>query len=160
MRFKLLEPNYGYVRISQFQERTVASLNEAIQKLHKENKGALKGLILDLRDDPGGLLNGAVGVSAAFLPQGAKVVSTKGRNGKDGMNLTAIPNDYILLSGHTDPLAGLPTETKNIPVTVLINSGSASASEIAGALQDHKRAVIVGTQSFGKGSVQNRITAF
>ena len=122
--------------------------------MHKENKGALKGLILDLRDDPGGLLNGAVGVSAAFLPQGAKVVSTKGRNGKDGMNLTAIPNDYIL-SGHTDPLAGLPTETKNIPVTVLINSGSASASEIvAGALQDHKRAVIVGTQSFGKGSVQ------
>ena len=154
VRFKLLEPNYGYVRISQFQERTVASLNEAVQKLHKENKGALKGLILDLRDDPGGLLNGAVGVSAAFLPQGAKVVSTKGRNGKDGMNLTAIPNDYIL-SGHTDPLAGLPTETKNIPVTVLINSGSASASEIvAGALQDHKRAVIVGTQSFGKGSVQ------
>ena len=154
VRFKLLEPNYGYVRISQFQERTVASLNEAIKKLHKENNGALKGLVLDLRDDPGGLLNGAVGVSAAFLPSNAKVVSTKGRGGKDGMSLSATPNDYIL-SGQTDPLAGLPTETKSIPVTVLINSGSASASEIvAGALQDHKRAVIVGTQSFGKGSVQ------
>ena len=111
-------------------------------------------MILDLRDDPGGLLNGAVGVSAAFLPEGAKVVSTKGRDGKDGMSLSALPKDYIF-SGHADPLKGLPSEVKNIPVTVLINSGSASASEIvSGALQDHKRAVIVGTQSFGKGSVQ------
>ena len=154
VRSKLIEPGYGYIRISQFQERTVGSLREAVQKLTKENKAPLQGLILDLRDDPGGLLNGAVGVSAAFLPEGAKVVSTKGRDGKDGMSLSALPKDYIF-SGHADPLKGLPSEIKNIPVTVLINSGSASASEIvAGALQDHKRAVIVGTQSFGKGSVQ------
>ena len=154
VRSKLIEPGYGYIRISQFQERTVASLREAVQKLTKENKAPLQGLILDLRDDPGGLLNGAVGVSAAFLPEGAKVVSTKGRDGKDGMSLSALPKDYIF-SGHADPLKGLPSEVKNIPLTVLINSGSASASEIvSGALQDHKRAVIVGTQSFGKGSVQ------
>ena len=154
VRYKLLEPGYGYIRITQFQERTVATLNEAAQKLAKENKGPLKGLILDLRDDPGGLLNAAVGVSAAFLPENAKVVSTKGRDGKEGMVLNARQEDYIITSGG-DPLKGLPAELKNIPLTVLVNSGSASASEIvAGALQDHKRAAIVGTQSFGKGSVQ------
>ncbi|KLT72538.1 peptidase S41 [Neisseria arctica] len=154
VRHHLLEPGYGYIRISQFQERTVPALNESAKALVKQNGGPLKGLVLDLRDDPGGLLNGAVGVSAAFLPADAAVVSTKGRNGKDGMKLKANPEDYMLASGK-DPLAGLPAELKSIPLTVLINSGSASASEIvAGALQDHKRAVIVGTQSFGKGSVQ------
>ena len=158
VRSKLLEPGYGYIRINQFQERTVASLNENAQKLAKENKAPLKGLILDLRDDPGGLLNGAVGVSAAFLPADVKVVSTKGRDGKEGMVLKARRDDYILSHGSKDPLSGLPAELKNIPLTVLINSGSASASEIvAGALQDHKRAVIVGVQSFGKGSVQSVI---
>lgn len=157
VRHHLIEPGYGYIRITQFQERTVAALNEAAQALAKQNGGALKGLILDLRDDPGGLLNGAVGVSAAFLQDNANVVSTKGRDGKAGMVLKAAPEDYILSAGK-DPLDGLPAELKTIPVTVLINSGSASASEIvAGALQDHKRAVIVGTQSFGKGSVQTVI---
>ena len=158
VRHHLLEPNYGYIRVSQFQERTVAGINEAAKALIKANKGApLKGIILDLRDDPGGLLDGAVGVSAAFLPADAKVVSTKGRDGKEGMVLKARPEDYIRTSGR-DPLADLPAELKTIPMTVLINSGSASASEIvAGALQDHKRAVAVGTQSFGKGSVQTLI---
>ena len=158
VRHHLLEPNYGYIRVSQFQERTVAGINEAAKALIKANKGApLKGIILDLRDDPGGLLDGAVGVSAAFLPADAKVVSTKGRDGKEGMVLKARPEDYIRTSGK-DPLADLPAELKTIPMTVLINSGSASASEIvAGALQDHKRAVVVGTQSFGKGSVQTLI---
>ena len=153
VRHHLLEPNYGYIRVSQFQERTVAGINEAAKALIKANKGApLKGIILDLRDDPGGLLDGAVGVSAAFLPADAKVVSTKGRDGKEGMVLKARPEDYIRTSGR-DPLADLPAELKTIPMTVLINSGSASASEIvAGALQDHKRAVVVGTQSFGKGN--------
>ena len=154
VRHYLLEPGYGYIRVSQFQERTVPALNEAAQALEKENKGPLKGVILDLRDDPGGLLNGAVGVSAAFLKPNDLVVSTKGRNGKEGMSLKATPEDYMISSGK-DPLANLPSELKTIPLTVLINSGSASASEIvSGALQDHKRAVLVGTQSFGKGSVQ------
>lgn len=157
VRHHLLEKDYGYIRVSQFQERTVAALNEAAQALVKENKGLLKGIILDLRDDPGGLLNGAVGVSAAFLQPDVTVVNTKGRNKKEGMVLKATAEDYITTSGK-DPLAGLPAELKTIPMTVLINAGSASASEIvAGALQDHKRAVVVGTQSFGKGSVQTLI---
>lgn len=157
VRHHMLEPNYGYVRISQFQERTVPALAEAIAALTAENKQPLKGLILDLRDDPGGLLNGAVGVSAAFLKSGSAVVSTKGRDNKPAMSLKAVPEDYIMAAG-IDPLANLPAEIKSIPMTVLINSGSASASEIvAGALQDHKRAVIVGTRSFGKGSVQSVI---
>ncbi len=155
VRSHLLEPGIGYVRITQFQQPTVALLNENIQKLVKENKGNLKGLILDLRDDPGGLLTGAVGVSAAFLPEGSKIVSTKGRDGKEGMKLKATQDDYAM-GESKDPLAGLPANLKDIPITILINSGSASASEIvAGALQDHKRAVLVGTPSFGKGSVQS-----
>lgn len=158
VRHHLIEPDYGYIRVSQFQERTVESVNTAAKELVKENKGKpLKGLVLDLRDDPGGLLTGAVGVSAAFLPSEAVVVSTKGRDGKDGMVLKAVPEDYVYGMGG-DPLAGIPAELKTIPMAVLVNSGSASASEIvAGALQDHKRAVIVGTQSFGKGSVQTLI---
>lgn len=157
VRHHLLEPGYGYIRVSQFQERTVPGITEAAKDLTKLNKGPLKGLILDLRDDPGGLLNGAVGVSAAFLKPDVNVVSTKGRDGKAGMVLKATPEDYLLSAGK-DPLSGLPVELKTIPLSVLINSGSASASEIvAGALQDHKRAVVVGTQSFGKGSVQTVI---
>ena len=155
VRHHLLENGYGYVRVSQFQERTVPAVAEALAALIKENKAPLKGVVLDLRDDPGGLLNGAVGVSAVFLQPEQTVVSTKGRDNKQGMVLKARPEDYLLAPG-SDPLAKLPAEIKNIPVAVLINSGSASASEIvAGALQDHKRAVLVGTRSFGKGSVQS-----
>ncbi|ULJ62925.1 S41 family peptidase [Wielerella bovis] len=157
VRSHLLEEGYGYVRVSQFQERTVPSVVDAVLNLTKENGTALKGLVLDLRDDPGGLLNGAVGVSAVFLQPENTVVSTKGRDNKQAMLLKARPEDYLLAAG-TDPLENLPSEIKTMPVTVLINSGSASASEIvAGALQDHKRAVIVGTRSFGKGSVQSLI---
>ncbi|MBH5329858.1 S41 family peptidase [Eikenella sp. S3360] len=155
VRHDIIEPGYGYLRISQFQERTVPAMAEALQEMRRSNGGPLKGLVLDLRDDPGGLLNGAVGVSSAFLQNNQLVVSTKGRDGKENMSLKATPADYQI-GGGSDPLATLPAEFKNIPITVLINSGSASASEIvAGALQDHKRAVIVGTQSFGKGSVQS-----
>lgn len=155
VRSHLLENHVGYIRVSQFQERTVPSVAEAVKSLTKENGGALRGIVLDLRDDPGGLLNGAVGVSAVFLQPENVVVSTKGRDNKQKMLLKARPEDYLLSAG-TDPLANLPTEIKTMPITVLINSGSASASEIvAGALQDHKRAVIVGTRSFGKGSVQS-----
>lgn len=155
VRHHLIEPDYGYIRISQFQERTIESMADSIMQLSKENANPLKGLILDLRDDPGGLLNAAVGVSAVFLKRDDVVVSTKGRDHRPNMLLTAKPEDYLLKSG-SDPLAKLPAEMKTIPLTILINSGSASASEIvAGALQDHQRAVVVGTRSFGKGSVQS-----
>ncbi|WP_257012147.1 S41 family peptidase, partial [Snodgrassella alvi] len=141
VRYKLLEPDYGYVRITQFQEHTVSLLADAIKDLEKQNKQPLKGLVLDLRDDPGGLLNSAVGVSAVFLKPGVKVVSTKNRDKKEGMVLKAIPKDYVVKGN--DPLVNMPEEIKTIPITVLVNSGTASASEIvSGALQDYKRAVI------------------
>ncbi|WP_239324013.1 S41 family peptidase [Snodgrassella gandavensis] len=156
VRYKLLEPDYGYIRITQFQEHTVSLLADAIKNLEQQNKQPLKGLVLDLRDDPGGLLNSAVGVSSVFLKPGVKVVSTKNRDKKEGMVLKAIPKDYVVKGN--DPLINMPDELKTIPITVLVNSGTASASEIvSGALQDYKRAVIVGTQSFGKGSVQTVI---
>lgn len=152
VKSKLIEPGYGWVRITQFQETTIPSLAKHLNDLYKQ--GNLKGLVLDLRNDPGGLLNGAVGVSAAFLPPGAKVVSTDGRTPDAKQEYTAAPEDY-LRGTREDPLKSLPAAIKNVPMVVLVNSGSASASEIvAGALQDHKRAVVMGTQSFGKGSVQ------
>lgn len=154
VKFKLVEPGYGYVRITQFQEHTGELLVEALQKIYTENKGPLKGLVLDLRNDPGGLLNGAVGVSAAFLKPGSLVVYTEGRAEDSKMRLTASREDY-LRPMQADYLKSLPEGVKNVPLVVLVNGGSASASEIvAGALQDHKRAVIMGTQTFGKGSVQ------
>jgi carboxyl-terminal processing protease len=108
-----------------------------------------------LRNDPGGLLTGAVGVSAAFLPKDALVVYTEGRTEDAKMHLTASPENYLRGGGRIDYLKELPENFKKIPMVVLVNGGSASASEIvAGALQDHKRAVILGTQTFGKGSVQ------
>ncbi len=155
IKSQLAEPDYGYVRITQFQEHTVEDLSKAITTLYKENKKPLKGLIVDLRNDPGGLLNAAVGVSATFLPQDALVVYTEGRRPESKIKLFARKEFYIR-SETEDPLAKLPAEIKGVPLVVLINGGSASASEIvAGALQDHKRAIIVGTQSFGKGSVQS-----
>ena len=139
VRSKLLDQNFGYIRISQFQSKTKAGLEKEIKKLVAENKNKdLKGLILDLRNNPGGLLTSAVEVSDAFLEKG-KIVFTKGRN----------------KNSKTEFNASKTTISKEIPLIVIINSGSASASEIvAGALQDHKRAIIVGSKSFGKGSVQ------
>lgn len=155
VKSKLLEPGYGYVRITQFQEHTTENLAEAIASMTKQNKQPLKGLVLDLRDDPGGLLTSAVGVSAAFLPKDALVVYTEGRTADAKMKLTASAQNYGR-PGMPDPLSVLPQETHKVPLVVLVNGGSASASEIvAGALQDHKRAVLVGTQTFGKGSVQS-----
>ena len=152
VKSKLIEPGYGWVRVSQFQEHTVETMVKHIAALYKD--GPLKGLVLDLRNDPGGLLNGAVGVSAAFLPSKALVVSTDGRTEDARRKFVASPEDYIRGRGD-DLLRGLPADIKNVPMVVLVNGGSASASEIvAGALQDHKRATIMGTQTFGKGSVQ------
>jgi carboxyl-terminal processing protease len=155
VKSKLADPGYGFVRITQFQEHTGENLAKALKDLVKQNKEPLKGLVLDLRNDPGGLLTGAVGVSAAFLPAESLVVYTEGRTEDAKMRLTATPENYLRGNGKDDYLAGLPESIKTVPLVVLVNGGSASASEIvAGALQDHKRAVIMGTQTFGKGSVQ------
>jgi carboxyl-terminal processing protease len=155
VKSKLVDPGYAFVRITQFQEHTGENLATALEKLLKQSNNKLKGLVLDLRNDPGGLLTGSVGVSAAFLPNDALVVYTEGRTDDAKMRLNATPADYLRGTGKSDYLKNLPPIFKTIPMVVLINGGSASASEIvAGALQDHKRAVIMGTQSFGKGSVQ------
>ena len=138
VRSRSLEPGYGYVRISQFQVRTGENLREEIGKLQADADGGLKGLVLDLRNNPGGVLSAAVSVSDAFLDSGT-IVYTEGR--MDDAELTFSAKGSDVLDG--------------TPLVVLVNGGSASASEIvAGALQDHRRAVIMGEKTFGKGSVQ------
>jgi len=155
VKSKLLEPGYAYFRVSQFQEHTGETLARSIEKHFKENGGPMRGIVLDLRNDPGGLLNGAVAVSSAFLPTGALVVYTDGRTEDSKMKLSASPENYLRGRAKEDFLKKLPPEAKTVPMVVLVNAGSASASEIvAGALQDHKRAVIMGQTTFGKGSVQ------
>ncbi|HRP24723.1 MAG TPA: S41 family peptidase [Thauera sp.] len=152
VRSKVIEPGFGYLRVAQFQENTAAAVVDHLNKLAAE--GEMRGLVLDLRNDPGGLLHGAVGVSAAFLPANTLVVSTDGRTEDAKREYRAIPADY-LRGTRNDFLRGLPAAAKDVPMVVLVNAGSASASEIvAGALQDHKRATVMGTQTFGKGSVQ------
>lgn len=142
VRYTLMAGGYGYVRIAQFQEKTDDDLSKALKTLKEENKGELKGLVLDLRNDPGGLLDQAVKVADHFVPEGQMIVYTEGREKDSKMQFTA-------KKGGKEP---------NYPIVVVINGGSASASEIvSGALQDHKRAIILGTQSFGKGSVQTII---
>ena len=154
VKSKLIEPGYAYIRVTQFQEQTGENLAKAIEKLFKESTVPMKGLVLDLRNDPGGLLNGAVAVSAAFLPSDSLVVYTDGRTHDAKMKLKASP-EYYLRNIKKDYLKKLPPEIKTVPMITLVNGGSASASEIvAGALQDHKRSVVMGTQTFGKGSVQ------
>ncbi len=155
VKYKLPEPGYAYLRVTQFQEHSGEDLAKAIKALREQNKGPLKGLVLDLRNNPGGLITAAVGISAAFVPKDALVVYTEGRTEDAKMRLTANPANYARGGESADFLKDLPDDIKTLPMVVLINGGSASASEIvAGALQDHKRAVIMGTQSFGKGSVQ------
>ena len=134
----MLDPGYGYVRISQFQSRTGDNLREALEELEEESDGPLKGLVLDLRNNPGGVLSAAVSVSDAFLKNGI-IVYTEGRLDDAKLKFNAKPTDIL----------------HGAPLVVLVNGGSASASEIvAGALQDHQRAIIMGTKTFGKGSVQ------
>ena len=133
---RMLEPGYGYVRITNFQSRTTTDLLKAVSDLQKQ--GRLKGMVLDLRNNPGGVLNGAVGVSDAFISDGL-IVYTEGRIDDSSHRYLATPGDSL----------------NGAPLIVLLNGGSASASEIvAGAIQDHKRGIIMGTKSFGKGSVQ------
>ena len=154
VKAKLLEPGYGYFRVTQFQEHTGELLAKHIDEVFKKSNVPMKGIVLDLRNDPGGLLNAAVAVSAAFLPPNSLVTYTEGRTDDAKMRLMAVPEHY-LRGSKDDFLKRLPNDVKKVSMVVLVNGGSASASEIvAGALQDHKRAVVMGTQSFGKGSVQ------
>jgi carboxyl-terminal processing protease len=151
VRSKMLPDNIGYIRIAQFQEKTGIDLVRHLKELGE--KGAPRGLILDLRNDPGGLLTSAIGVSAAFLKPDTLVVSTDGRAPDSKQKYLSNPADYA--RGERDYLVGLPAWVKTVPMVVLVNVGSASASEIvAGALQDHKRATVMGNRTFGKGSVQ------
>src|SRR5881296_1190444 len=153
VKSKTIEPGYVWVRVSQFQEATAENLVKQLDALFRA--GQVKGLVLDLRNDPGGLLHGAVAVSAAFLPQKSLVVSTDGRAEDARKKFYASPDDYVRGSRGEDVLKSIPSAVKTVPMVVLVNGGSASASEIvAGALQDHKRATVIGTQTFGKGSVQ------
>lgn len=138
VKHRILEPGYGYVRVTQFQADSGKSLNKAVRKLKASAKGKLKGMVLDLRNNPGGVLPAAVAISDAFLTDGL-IVYTEGRAADSRLRYTATPADIL----------------DGTPLVVLVNGGSASASEIvAGALQDHQRAVIMGTKTFGKGSVQ------
>jgi carboxyl-terminal processing protease len=138
VKSRMLEDGFGYVRISQFQSKTAENMVDAIEGLKKESDGALKGMVLDLRNNPGGVLNGAVAVSDAFLKKGL-IVYTEGRVSDSKLRFNATPDDVL----------------DTAPIVILVNQGSASASEIvSGALQDHHRAIIVGTPTFGKGSVQ------
>jgi carboxyl-terminal processing protease len=157
VKAKTIEPGYAVIKVTQFQEQTGENLAQAIQQMYKENPQGLKGLVLDLRNDPGGLLNSAVAVSAAFLPKDVLVVYTDGRTEDAKMRLFATRENYLRGGPfREDYLAKLPEASKTVPMVILVNQGTASASEIvAGALQDHKRATIMGTQTFGKGSVQS-----
>lgn len=153
VKAKFIEPGIAYVRITSFQERTIPDLAKKLNELAGENP-QLKGLVLDLRNNGGGLLQGAVGVSAAFLPTDTLIVSTKGQT-EEATQVFKSTFDNYRLSENNDALAQLSPVFKKVPLVVLVNAFSASASEIvAGALQDHKRATIIGKTTFGKGSVQ------
>ena len=148
----MVEPGYAWLRVSQFQDRTVEDFVRKLEEIYKAEP-ELKGLVLDLRNDPGGLLDAAVALSAAFLPSDVTVVTTNGQLADSRATFKASPEYYVRRGA--DPLRRLPAAVKSVPLVVLVNEGSASASEIvAGALQDHKRATIMGSQTFGKGSVQ------
>jgi carboxyl-terminal processing protease len=139
VKSRTLEPGYAYIRIAHFQSRTPEDLLKAVKKLREESKEGIKGVVMDLRNNPGGVLTASVAVSDAFLEQG-KIVYTLGRSKVSQLEYKASPGDVLL----------------GVPMVVLVNGGSASASEIvAGALQDHRRAIVMGSRTFGKGSVQS-----
>jgi len=141
VRHELLEKNYGYIRLSQFQEKTDGEFEKAVKALEEESKGSLKGLVLDLRNNPGGLLDQAVKISDRFIDSGL-IVSVEGRKEDQKLKFYAHPDGNLA----------------RYPLIVLVNGGSASGAEIvAGAIQDHGRGILVGTQTFGKGSVQTII---
>ncbi len=157
VKARLIEPGYAWLRLIQFQDRSVEDVVKKLEDLYQEDHN-LKGLVLDLRNDPGGLLDAAVAISAAFLPDNVTIVSTNGQLAESQFVYKAAPEFYQRHASN-DPIAELTQKThgifKTIKMVVLVNEGSASASEIvAGALQDHHRATLLGSQTFGKGSVQ------
>ncbi|HWS04964.1 MAG TPA: S41 family peptidase [Burkholderiaceae bacterium] len=156
VKAKMIEPGFAWVRLSQFQDRTVDDFVRKVEELYKQDP-KLKGMVLDLRNDPGGLLDAAIAISAVFLPDNVTVVSTSGQLAESKSIFKASPEFYARRGA--DPLRRLSDSTRaalrTVPLVVLVNEGSASASEIvAGAIQDHKRGVVMGIQTFGKGSVQ------
>ena len=155
VRGSLIEPGIAYLRITNFQEHTGEMLAGAIAKLWHDHDGPMQGIVLDLRDNPGGLLTAAVAVSATFLPVNAPVVYADGAGQTSRIRLYAAKGDYLKTSDAVDYLSGLPPEVKTLPLVVLVNKNSASSSEIvAGAFQDNKRATVIGVKTFGKGSIQ------
>ena len=161
VKAKMVAPGYAWLRIAQFQEPTVDDMVKKINALYAQDP-KLKGLVLDLRNDPGGVVPGAIGVATAFLPGNSVIVSTKGQLPESKQVFYGRREFYAPPGAKADPLAKLPAALKTVPLVVLVNAGSASASEIvAGALQDYQRATVIGTQTFGKGSVQTlrQITA-
>ena len=153
----VIEPGVAYLRVTRFQAHTGEMMADVIERLFQADGDRMAGIILDLRDNPGGLVRAAVAVSSVFLPAGAPVVSSEGADKSSQVNLSAKSADYVR-SGEPDYLHGLPAAVRSLPMVVLVNSGSASAAEIvAGALQDNRRATILGTRTFGKGSIQTVI---
>ena len=155
VKFKLSNQDYPYLRITQFQENTGIDLVKNLKLISEQNKGPLKGLVLDLRNNPGGMVSSAVAVASAFLDKDKLIVYSEGKTNNAKMKLFANPYNYVEGGEKNDYLKDIPEDYKKIPIVVLVNNGSASAAEIvAGALQDHKRATILGTQTFGKGTIQ------
>lgn len=155
VKYAMLSNDIAYIRVTDFQQDTVSNLVNILNIIYKKNQH-LKGLVLDLRDDPGGILQGAVGVAGAFLPNNSLVVYTDGRAPNSNNKYYNDTKGYALSSG--DSLSSVPAIFKTLPMVLLVNQGTASASEIvAGCLQDYKRAKVMGTTTFGKGSVQTVI---
>jgi carboxyl-terminal processing protease len=153
VRAFLLRDGLAYLRLSSFQESAPARLAAELTKLYREQPGP-RGVILDLRNNPGGLLNAAVASSALFLPEGASIGTTDGRTEDSKRRFDADAKDF-LRAGERDLRTGLPAEARSVPLAVLVNRGSAAGTEfVAAALQDHKRGVIVGEKTFGIGSIQ------
>lgn len=153
VRTRMAAPGVAWIRISSFEGRTALDLAAALAAL--DGKQAPRGIVLDLRNDPGGLVSAAVGVAGAFLPADTVLFSARGRVAGANSTVTVNPR-YYRAAGEPDVLAALPTWTRTVPLAVLVNGGSASSAElVAGALQDNGRAKVIGTQTFGKGSIQS-----
>jgi carboxyl-terminal processing protease len=155
VKYKLTNLEYPYLRVTQFQEHTGEDLAKALVDIDDKTNHQMKGLVLDLRNNPGGMVTSSVAVASAFLPKDKLIVYSDGKTHDAKMRLFANPKNYVGSDPKDDYMRIVPAKFKSIPMVVLVNGGSASASEIvAGAIQDHQRAKILGTQSFGKGTIQ------